>query len=92
MRKTNVHLEEVTMAARRGVALAAGVALLVLAGMLLAGLPLLVALVGTAVLLAFGSASGGFGLVTHLAFRGPRPQRPAVSGDTVAPLRVPQTR
>jgi uncharacterized membrane protein len=92
MTKTNVHLEEVTMAARRGVALAVGVALLAMAAMLLAGLPLLVALVGAAMLLALGSASGGFGLVARLAFRGPRPQRPAVSGGSVAPLRVPQVR
>jgi hypothetical protein len=92
MRKTNVHLEEVTMAARRGFALAVGAALLALAGMLLAGLQLLVALIGAGLLLAFGSASGGFGLVARLAFRGPRPQRPAVSGGSVAPLGVPQTR
>ena len=92
MRKTNVHLEEVTMAARRGIALAVGAALLALAGMLLVGLPLLVALIGAALLLAFGSASGGFGLVARPPFRGPRPQRPAVSSGSVAPLRVPQAR
>jgi hypothetical protein len=92
MRKNNVHLEEVTMAARRGVALAVGAALLALAGMLLAGLPLLVALIAAALVLAFGSASGGFGLVAHLAFRGPPAQRPAVGGNTVAPLSVPQPR
>jgi hypothetical protein len=92
MRKTNVHLEEVTMAARIGVAISVGASLLALAAMLLTGLPLLVALVGAAMLLAFGTASGGFGLVARLAFRGPRPQRPAVSGGSVAPLRVPQVR
>ena len=92
MRTTNVHLEEVTMAARKSILLAVGVALLALAAMLLAGLPLLVALLGTAMVLAFGTASGGFGLVARLAFRSPRPRRPAVSGRTVAPMRVPQVR
>ncbi len=91
MRKTNVHLEEVTMAARRGVALAFGVALLALAAMLVAGLSLLTAVPAAALLLALGAASGGFGLVVRLAFRPPRPQRTA-SGGTVTPLGVPQTR
>jgi hypothetical protein len=62
MRKTNVHLEEVTAAVRMGVAL------------------------------AVGAANGGFGLVARLAFRGPRPRRPAVGSGSVAPLRVPQVR
>jgi hypothetical protein len=91
MRKTNVHLEEVTMAARRGVALAFGVTLLALAAMLVAGLSPLAAVPAAALLLVLGSASGGFGLVVRLAFRPPRPQRPA-GGGTVTPLGVPQTR
>jgi hypothetical protein len=60
--------------------------------MLVAGLSPLAALPAAALLLVLGSASGGFGLAVRLAFRRPRPSRPAVRGDTVKPLGVPQAR
>lgn len=94
MTETKVHLEDVTRAARQGLVLALTASLLALAAMLIAGIPLAIALLGAATLLALGSASGGFGLVARVALRGSRPQRrPATaSGSAVPPLRVPQTR
>ena len=94
MTETKVHLEDVTRAARRGLALALTASLLALAAMLIAGISLAIALPGAVTLLILGSASGGFGLVARVAVRRTRPnRRPAtVSGRSVAPLRVPQTR
>jgi hypothetical protein len=95
MNATKVHLEDVTRAARQGLALALTASLLALATMSIAGIPPAIALLAAAALLVIGSASGGFGLVARLALRGSRPKRsPAtVSGNAVAPpLRVPQTR
>ena len=94
MTETKVHLEDVTRAARRGLALALTASLLALAAMLIAGISLAIALPGAVTLLILGSASGGFGLVARVALRESRPnRRPAtVSGRSVAPLRVPQTR
>lgn len=95
MNATKVHLEDVTRAARQGLALALTASMLALAAMLIAGIPLVIALLGAAAMLALGSASGGFGLVARLALRGSRPKRSSatVSGNAVAPpLRVPQTR
>ena len=94
MTETKVHLEDVTRAARQGLTVALTASLLVLAAMLIAGISLAIALPGAATLLILGSASGGFGLVARVAVRRTRPnRRPAtVSGRSVAPLRVPQTR
>jgi hypothetical protein len=94
MTETKVHLEDVTRAARQGLALALGASLLALAAMLIAGLSPAIALPGALTLLVLGTASGGFGLVARVALRGSRPKcRPAtVNGRPVAPLRVPQTR
>ena len=94
MTETKVHLEDVTRAARRGLALALTVSLLALATLLIIGLTPAVALPGALGLLVVGAASGGFGLVARVALRGTRPnRRPAtVSGRSVAPLQVPQTR
>jgi hypothetical protein len=94
MKATKVHLEDVTRAARQGLALAFAAALLALAAMLVAGLPVAVAMVGAATLLALGSASGGFGLVARIAPRSSRPRHRSATlgGRTVAPLRLPQTR
>jgi hypothetical protein len=94
MKATNVHLEDVTRAARQGLALAFAASLLVLTAMLVAGLSLAIALVGAATMLALGSASGGFGLVARIALRSSRPRRRSatVGGRAVAPLRLPQTR
>ena len=94
MTKTKVHLEDVTRAARQGIALALAVASLGLAAMLAGGLSVAIALAGAAALLGLGMASGGFGLVARISLRPPRPRRRrAVNvGERVAPLRVPQTR
>jgi hypothetical protein len=94
MNATQVHLEDVTRAARQGLVLALTASLLALVAMLIVGIPLAIALLGAAMLFVLGSASGGFGLVARIALRGSRPQsRPAAgSGSTVPPLRVPQTR
>jgi hypothetical protein len=94
MTETKVHLEDVTRAARQGLTVALTASLLALAAMLIAGISLAIALPGAVALLILGSASGGFGLVARVALRGSRPKRrPAnVSGRSVAPLRVPQTR
>jgi hypothetical protein len=94
MKATNVHLEDVTRAARQGLALAIAASLLTLAAMLIAGLPLAIAMLSAAALLALGCASGGFGLVAGIALRSSRPRRRSatVGGRAVAPLRVPQTR
>lgn len=93
MNATNVHLEDVARTARQGLALSVAVSLLALGAMLVAGIsPLIAAITGVA-LFAFGSASGGFGLIAWIAMRAPRPRRaPAVRTGTVPPLRVPQTR
>jgi hypothetical protein len=94
MKATNVHLEDVTRAARQGIALAFAASLLALAAMLVAGLPLAIGLAGSAALLALGATSGGFGLVARIALRGSHPRRrsTALGGAAVAPLRVPQPR
>jgi hypothetical protein len=94
MTETKVHLEDVTRAARQGLAVALTASLLALAAMLIAGISLAIALPGAVTLLILGSASGGFGLVARVAVRRTRPnRRPAtVSGRSVAPLRMPQTR
>jgi hypothetical protein len=94
MKATNVHLEDVTRATRKGLALAFAASFLALAAMLIAGLPLAIALLSAAALLALGCASGGFGLVARIALRSSRPRRRSatVGGRAVAPLRVPQTR
>jgi hypothetical protein len=94
MTETKVHLEDVTRAARQGLAVALTASLLALAAMLIAGISLAIALPGAVTLLILGSASGGFGLVARVALRGSRPKRrpTTVSGRSVAPLRVPQTR
>jgi hypothetical protein len=93
MKATNVHLEDVTRAARQGIALGFAASLLVLVAMLIAGIPLAIALLGATGLLVLGSASGGFGLVAGFALRAPRPRdRAARGGGAVPPLRVPQPR
>jgi hypothetical protein len=94
MKETKVHLEDVTRAARHGLAVALTASLLALAGLLIIGLDPAVALPGALGLLVVGAVSGGFGLVARVALRGHRPNgRPAtVSGRSVAPLRVAQTR
>jgi hypothetical protein len=94
MTETKVHLEDVTRAARQGLAVALAASLSALAAMLIAGISLAIALPGAVTLLILGSASGGFGLVARVAVRRTRPNRPSatVSGRSVAPLRVPQTR
>jgi hypothetical protein len=94
MTETKVHLEDVTRAARQGLTVALTASLLALAAMLIAGISPAIALPGAVTLLILGSASGGFGLVARVALRGSGPKcRPAtVSGRSVAPLRVPQTR
>jgi hypothetical protein len=94
MKATKVHLEDVTRAARQGLALAFAASLLALVAMLTAGLPVAAAMVGAATLLALGCASGGFGLVARIALRSSYPRRRSatVGGRAVAPLRVPQTR
>jgi hypothetical protein len=94
MKATNVHLEDVIRAARQGLALAFAASLLVLTAILVSGLPLAIALLGAAALLALGAASGGFGLVARIALRSSRPRRrlATLDGRAAAPLRVPQTR
>ena len=94
MKETKVHLEDVTRAARHGLAVALTASLLALAGLLIIGLDPAVALPGALGLLVVGAVSGGFGLVARVALRGSRPERhtATVSGRSVAPLRVPQTR
>ena len=94
MTETKVHLEDVTRAARQGLAVALTASLLALAAMLIAGISPAIAVPGAVTLLILGSASGGFGLVSRVSLRGSRPKRrPAtVSGRSVAPLRMPQTR
>jgi len=94
MTETKVHLEDVTRAARQGLTVALTASLLALAAMLIAGISPAIALPAAVTLLILGSASGGFGLVARVALRGSGPKRrPAtVSGRSVAPLRVPQTR
>ena len=94
MNTTNVYLEDVTRAARQGIALSIACALLTAVAMLAAGLaPGFVAIASIA-LFAVGCASGGFGLVARVSLRAPRlPRRPGRDGATrVAPLRVPQPR
>jgi hypothetical protein len=89
MTETTVHLEDVTRAARQGLALTIAVTGLGLSAMLAAGVSLVAALLVAAILLAAGSASGGFGLVARIAFghSGPR-RRPATgSAHAVEPLR-----
>jgi hypothetical protein len=88
MKEGKVHLEDVTSAARRGIALGFAASLLALVAMLIAGIPL----PGATALLVLGSASGGFGLVAGLALRSPRSRGGAAGGGAVAPLRVPQPR
>lgn len=93
MTNTTVHLEDVTKAARQGVALALGASLLVLAAMIAAGLAPALAIAAAMVLLAIGALSGGFGLVARVVLTAPRSRRRAkTSGAPVTPLRVPQTR
>jgi hypothetical protein len=94
MTETTVHLEDVTRAARQGLAVALTASLLALAGLLLAGLTPAIALPGAIGLLVVGAASGGFGLVARITLRQPRPKlgRTGADGGSVAPLRVPQTR
>jgi hypothetical protein len=94
MKAKNVSLEDVTRAARQGLALAFAASLLALAAMLIAGLPLAIAMLCATALLALGSASGGFGLVSRITLRSSSPPRrpAAVGGPAVAPLGVPQTR
>jgi hypothetical protein len=94
MKEKTVHLEDVTRAARQGLALAASVAVAVLAGTLAAGASMAIALLASALVLGLGSASGGFGLVARVALRCPRRRRRprAVASQPVAQLRVPQTR
>jgi hypothetical protein len=93
MKEGKVHLEDVTSAARRGIALGFAASLLALVAMLIAGIPLAIALPGATALLVLGSASGGFGLVAGRALRSPRSRGGAAAGGgAVAPLRVPQPR
>ncbi len=94
MTTTNVHLEDVARAARQGFGLSVAASLLVLAGMLMAGLAPVVALLTAAALLAAGCASGGFGLVARVTMRPPRLPRRADgnAGTAVPPLRIPQPR
>ena len=94
MTTTNVHLEDVTRAARQGIVLALACSLLATVAMLAAGLAPGVAALAAIALLAVGCASGGFGLVARVSLRPPRlPQRAgADSGTGVAPLHVPQPR
>ena len=94
MKETKVHLEDVTRAARHGLALALTASLLALAGLLIAGRTPAIARPGALGLLVVGAASGGFGLVARIALRRPRPKLRSAGADSrsVAPLRVPQTR
>src|SRR5213592_1563613 len=89
MTETTVHLEDVTRAARQGLALTIAVTGLGLSAMLAAGVSLVAALLVAAILLAAGSASGGFGLVARIAFghSGPRRRPATVGADAVEPLR-----
>jgi len=94
MGQTTVHLEDVTRAARQGIALAIVASLLVLASMLAAGLPAVLAGASAAFVLAAGAASGGFGLVARLGAGRARPRRAAraTRERNVAALRVAQPR
>ena len=94
MNPIRVHLEDVARAARQGLVLAIGVALAVLGGLLLAGLPIAIAAPGAAMVLALGCVSGGFGLAARVALPAPRrrPAPAAASGVPAQPLRLPQTR
>jgi hypothetical protein len=89
MTETRVHLEDVTRAARQGIGVALGVALLALGAMLAAGVSLMATLLVAATLLAIGSASGGFGLVARIAFghSGLRRRQATVGTHAVEPLR-----
>jgi hypothetical protein len=94
MKTTTVHLEDVTRAARQGVALAFAVSLLGLVVLLVAGLATPIAAIVAAASLIIGIASAGFGLVGRMALptqpfarRTARPRRRALG-----PVRVPQTR
>ena len=94
MKTTTIHLEDVTRAARQGVALAFAVSLLTLAALLVAGLSAPIAAITATAVLVLGAASGGFGLVGRVALPLHVPvRRTAKPGRrTVEPLRVPQTR
>ena len=93
MNTTTIHLEDVTRAARQGVALAFAVSLFSLAAGLVAGVSAPVAALIALTVLVVGVASGGFGLVGRVAL--PRlPARRTEKRQTPAlePLRVPQPR
>ncbi len=94
MKTTTVHLEDVTRAARQGVALAFAVSLLGLAALLAVGLPAPIGSAIAAGLLAVGTASGGFGLVARVALRRPALTRRSARrrGRALGSLRVPQLR
>ena len=94
MTTTNVHLEDVTRAARQGIVLALASSFVATVAMLAAGLAPGVAALAALALLAIGCASGGFGLVARVSLRPPRlPRRAGTDAGTgVAQLRVPQPR
>ncbi len=94
MKTTTVHLEDVTRAARQGVALAIAVSMLGLAVLLAAGLSTPIGIAIAAGLLAVGTASGGFGLVARVAVRpsAPTPRTARRRGRALGSLRVPQPR